>query len=364
MGRKDSYLLVDDSDNATKIAFIEDGRLAEFWQKEDSHELGEVHLARVLHTHTAQRRATGQLQDGTRISWQIPPSGRLETGQLAEVTLTAFGWQDKPMQASMGAQIAGQYSLLIFGAGTKDSPIRASRKQGENKEISALLKALQATELAKILRAAKYSLVLRRRILKDTDLSLPEKQDRLIKEAQSLLDIWQQHAKPVLDVRAEASPRQIFFGLPLLDQARRYAGIEEIRLATGNDFGDLKEAVHGVASLPYQMASGAGLWIEPTHAGVMVDMDSGASGLPPEELARHSLPEIFYLLRLRSLGGRVLIDIPYLNKQQRQQIEALIHMLCQTDPRQPEFFGFTPSGLAELRYRYARPSLDKAFWDL
>ena len=25
MGRKDSYLLVDDSDNATKIAFIEDG---------------------------------------------------------------------------------------------------------------------------------------------------------------------------------------------------------------------------------------------------------------------------------------------------------------------------------------------------
>ena len=51
MGRKDSYLLVDDSDNATKIAFIEDGRLAEFWQKEDGHELGEVHLARVLHTH-------------------------------------------------------------------------------------------------------------------------------------------------------------------------------------------------------------------------------------------------------------------------------------------------------------------------
>ena len=74
MGRKDSYLLVDDSDNATKIAFIEDGRLTEFWQKEDGHELGEVHLARVLHTHTAQRRATGQLQDGIRISWQTPPS--------------------------------------------------------------------------------------------------------------------------------------------------------------------------------------------------------------------------------------------------------------------------------------------------
>ena len=60
MGRKESYLLVDDSDNATKIAFIEDGRLAEFWRKEDGHELGEVHLARVLHTQIAQRRATGQ----------------------------------------------------------------------------------------------------------------------------------------------------------------------------------------------------------------------------------------------------------------------------------------------------------------
>ena len=364
MVSRDSYLLVDDIDTATKIAFIEDGRLAEFWQKEDGHELGEVHLARVLHTHIAQRRATGQLQDGTRISWQIPPSGRLEIGQLAEVTLTAFGWQDKPMQASMGAQIAGQYSLLVLGAGTKDSPVRTSRKQGENKEAAALLKALQGTELAKILKAAKSSLVLRRRILTEPDISLPEKQDRLIKEAQGLLDIWQRHAKPVLDLRAEASPRQIFSGLPLLDQARRYAGIAEIRLATGNDFDDLKEAVHGAASLPYQMVSGASLWIETTHAGVMVDMDSGASGMAPAELARHSLPEIFHLLRLRSLAGRVLIDIPYVKKQQHQQIEALIHMLCQADPRQPEFFGFTPGGLAELRYRYARPSLDKTFGDL
>ena len=307
-GRKDSYLLVDDSDNATKIAFIEDGRLAEFWRKEDGHELGEVHLARVLHTHTAQRRATGQLQDGTRISLQIPLSGRLETGHLAEVTLTAFGWQDMPMQASMGAQIAGQYSLLVLGAGTKDSSIRTSRKQGENKEAAALLNALQGTELAKILKAAKSSQVLRRRILTEPDISLSEKQDRLTKEAQGLLDIWQQHAKPVLDLRAEASPRQIFSGLPLLDQARCYAGIEEIRLATGNDFDDLKEAVHGAASLPCQMASGASLWIEPTHAGVVVDMD-GASGIAPAELARLAAGN-FYLLRLRSLAGRVLIDIP------------------------------------------------------
>lgn len=364
MVSRDSYLLVDDIDTATKIAFIEDGRLAEFWQKEQGHELGEVHLARIVHTHAAQRRTTGQLQDGTKISWQNPPSARSEIGQLAEVTLTAFGWQDKPMQASLGAQLAGQYSLLVLGTGAKDSPIRTSRKQAENKEAAALLKALQGTELVKILTAAKSSLILRRRILTEPDTSLPEKQDRLIKEAQSLLDIWQQHAKPVLDIRSEASPRQIFSGLPLLDQARRYAGIEETRLATGDDFDDLKEAVHGAASLPYQMANGARLWIEPTHAGVMVDMDSGASALPPEELANHSLPEIFYLLRLCSLAGRVLIDIPHLKKQPRQQIEALIHALCQADPRQPEFFGFTPGGLAELRYRYARPSLDKTFGDL
>ena len=268
------------------------------------------------------------------------------------------------MQAIMGAQIVGQYSLLVLGADTKDSPIRTSRKQGENKELAALLKALQGTELAKILKAAKSSLVLRRRILTELNISLPEKQDRLIKEAQGLLNIWQEHARPVLDLRAEARPRQIFSSLPLLDQARRYVGIEEIRLATDNNFNDLREVVHGAAALPYQMVNGASLWIEPTHAGVMVDMDSGASGMAPAELARHSLPEIFYLLRLRSLAGRVLIDIPYVKKQQHQKIRALIHMLCQADPRQPEFLGFTPGGLAELRYRYARPSLDKTFRDL
>ena len=104
MAEENSYFLVDNAEAARKIAFFQDGRLAELWSAQQGPELGEVHLAHVVHLHKAQRRATGTLHDGTKISWQTRRHEHLDIGQLVVVTLTAFGWQDKPMQASGGAR--------------------------------------------------------------------------------------------------------------------------------------------------------------------------------------------------------------------------------------------------------------------
>ena len=82
----------------------------------------------------------------------------------------------------------------------------------------------------------------------------------------------------------------------------------------------------------HELAGGAVIWIEPTRAAVMVDIDSAASNLAPAPLARLVLPEIFYLLRLRGLAGRVLIDIPYLSAAERQQVSRQIESLCSADP--------------------------------
>lgn len=364
MAEENNYLLVDDTQSARKIVFFQAGRLAEFWHAQQGPELGEVHLARVVHLQAAQRRATGTLLDGTKISWQTRRHEHLDTGQLAVVTLTAFGWQDKPMQASAGAQLAGRYSLLILNEGGKASPIRISKKTRDSASSDGLLHLLEQSALASRLNAAGASLILRRHSLIRAATDISETAARVIEEAQMLLGLWQEQAIPLADKRSEARPRQIFAGLPLLQQAILYAGERDVRIAAEDDFIRISGELAPLLSKGHECAGGAVIWIEPTRAAVMVDIDSAASKLASAALASQVLPEIFYLLRLRGLGGRVLIDIPYLSAAERHQISRQIENLCRADPRHPEFSGFTPSGLVELRYRYGRQPLDKTLESL
>ena len=364
MAEENNYFLVDDAQSARKIAFFHAGRLAEFWHAQQGPELGEVHLARVVHSQVAQRRATGTLLDGTKISWQTRRHEHLDTGQLAVVTLTAFGWQDKPMQASAGAQIAGRYGLLILTEEGNASPIRISRKTRDSASSAGLLQVLQKSALASYLNAAGASLILRRHSLIRAATDISEIAARVIEEAQMLLGLWQEQAIPLADKRSEARPRQIFAGLPLLQQAVLYAGEGDVRIAAADDFTRITGELAPLLSPGHECVGGAKIWIEPTRAAVMVDIDSAASNLGPAALAGQVLPEIFHLLRLRGLGGRVLIDIPYLGAAERHQISQQIENLCRADPRHPESSGFTPSGLAELRYRYGRQPLDKTLESL
>ena len=368
MAEKEVYLLCDNPEEPHKIAFFQDRSVVEIWCRAEGPELGEVHLARLVHFNNAQRRATATLQDGSKISWQTHRNQKLEIGQLVMVTLTAFGWQDKPLQASMGAQIAGHYGLLVIGA-EKNSAIRFSKKQAEHPSARKLLEALQKTSLAEQLSAADASLIIRRRSIEKFGEALDEVAKQLLitalqEETENGLDIWKEQAHPVADLRGEAHPRQIFSGLPLIQQASLYADTKDIRIAHSQDFAQIHSDLTQIMSPKYVSNSGAVIWIEPTRAAIMIDIDSAQSGLSPAALASQTLPEIFYLLRLRGLAGRVLIDIPYLNGPERKKCEADIKALCKADPRQPEYSGFTPSGLVELRYRYGRQPLDKSLKSL
>ena len=364
MAEENSYLLADNAEAAHKIAFFQDGRLAEIWSAQQGPELGEVHLARVVHLHKAQRRATGTLHDGTKISWQTRRHEHLDIGQLVVVTLTAFGWQDKPMQASAGAQIAGRYGVLALTEENKASPIRLSKKIRDSAPSTSLLLALEKSALASSLSAAGANLIIRRHSLIGAATDQSEIITRVTEEAQMLLALWQERAHMLADKRSEARPRQIFAGLPFIQQAILYAGEGDVRIAADDDFVRILGELAPLLSTGHEIAGGAVIWIEPTRAAVMVDIDSAASGLAPTPLVGLVLPEIFYLLRLRGLAGRVLIDIPYLSAAERQQVSLQIESLCGADPRHPEFSGFTPSGLAELRYRYGRQPLDKTLESL
>ncbi len=105
-----------------------------------------------------------------------------------------------------------------------------------------------------------------------------------------------------------------------------------------------------------QGASGATLVIEPTRALVAVDVNTGdrfskdAGKLANLEAAR----ELPRQLRLRGLGGQVVIDFAPMPGRQRQEIERMLESAFRADPVDTTLAGWTPLGNFELRRMRAR----------
>jgi ribonuclease G len=104
------------------------------------------------------------------------------------------------------------------------------------------------------------------------------------------------------------------------------------------------------------LPNGAGLVIEPTAALIAVDVNAG----PRSDFAnvnRDAAEELARQLRLRALGGQILID--FLGTERRAFRAALspfIEALAAADPAGWQVHGFTPLGLCETtRTRRTRP---------
>lgn len=105
---------------------------------------------------------------------------------------------------------------------------------------------------------------------------------------------------------------------------------------------------------------GAGhMWVEPTRALVAVDVNSGGDTSPAAALkanlaAVKALPRA---LRLRGLGGQVVIDFAPLPKGQRRQVESALRTAFRACPVETALVGWTPLGHFELQRKRERVAL-------
>ena len=115
---------------------------------------------------------------------------------------------------------------------------------------------------------------------------------------------------------------------------------------------DLIDALRG----PEVRLGPATAYIEPTRALVAVDVNTpegGAGGLKANLALARELPR---QLRLRGLGGQVVIDPAPMPKRDRPTIEAALKAAARACPVETSFVGWTPLGHAELtRKRERRP---------
>ncbi len=123
--------------------------------------------------------------------------------------------------------------------------------------------------------------------------------------------------------------------------------------------GSLLDAVQTEIAVP----GGGQITLERTKALTAIDIDSG-SAVSPFAVAQAACPLIMQQLRLRGIGGLIVIDFP--NLRQRKQRETIMDRLeaaYQADPNMIKLAPLSRFGVVEMTRSRLGPSLDETVTD-
>lgn len=143
---------------------------------------------------------------------------------------------------------------------------------------------------------------------------------------------------------------------------REWDAEEVIREAGAFDRLGLWDEIDRLRSSRVDLAGGGWMAIEPTAALVAIDVNTGAD-ISNSAAARANLAAAADLprqLRLRGLGGQVVVDFAPMRKVDRKAVESALRRSLASDPVRTSIAGWTPLGLLELsrkRERRATASL-------
>ena len=168
-------------------------------------------------------------------------------------------------------------------------------------------------------------------------------------------------AKVMADATGDAETLTLGDG-PHLLAWREWTDKAEIDSTDGSfDRHGILDVLDGLKARDVPLGGPASMAIEPTRALVAVDVNTGgdtspAAGLKANLAAVKDLPR---QLRLRGLGGQIVIDPAPTAKKDRRQIESALRAALKRDSVETVFVGWTPLGHLELQRKRDRLSLSE-----
>jgi len=135
----------------------------------------------------------------------------------------------------------------------------------------------------------------------------------------------------------------------------------------------IEDWIARIGDTRFALPGGGHVWIEPTRAGIMVDVDSGARDPATARrggreramaaLNADALAVTAQVLGVMGLGGRVLIDCPASRGRPARAalLEAARALFAALDP-EARVLGFTPGGLLEASVPPRRTPLCERLW--
>ncbi|MFC0157867.1 ribonuclease E/G [Mameliella alba] len=141
---------------------------------------------------------------------------------------------------------------------------------------------------------------------------------------------------------------------------REWGGPADLDDAEGAfDRHELGETIEALGKARVALPSGGSMLIEPTSALVAVDINTGgdtspAAGLKANIAAMRDLPR---QLRLRGLGGQIVVDPAPMVKKDRRQVESVLKAALKAETTETVVAGWTTLGLLELQRKRDRVAL-------
>lgn len=149
---------------------------------------------------------------------------------------------------------------------------------------------------------------------------------------------------------------------------RFYPDKPDVQLYTGNtpifEYFGIEQEIHKALDRKVWLRSGAYLVIDQTEALTVIDVNTGKFTSAPD--MRHTTlatnleaaEEIARQLRLRSIGGIVIVDfIDMDNSQDRHELISHMNKLFEHDRQKARVYGITQLGLVEITRKRDRPDL-------
>ncbi len=133
-------------------------------------------------------------------------------------------------------------------------------------------------------------------------------------------------------------------------------------LKNDGDFDGIVHLISDLLSPTVIIQNGVNIIIEETSALAAIDINNADPNLSPLQANQLVATEIMHQIKLRNLGGQILIDFLRLrDPAQRSELQNGLTNLAASDPARIDLYGFTRLGLFELTRARQGLSLGEIF---
>lgn len=334
---KGRQIVLDHINDREAAALMVDGQLSDFLFDTDAPRPGTIYRAQALKPVKGQGGIFLSTPDGNAFLRQVKG---IAPGQTLLVQLTGYAEPGKALPVTQKLLFKSRFAIV-----TPDAPglniSRAIRDDARRDDLHLIAKSeMGDSEMGLILRSACET----------------ASDDEIAEDIRAMADL----AAAVL-ADATGAPEVLTEGdAPHTVAWRDWVEPADIVTEPGGfDACGVLDAVDMLQNPEAPLPGGGSLVIEPTRALVAVDVNTGAdtslaAGLKANFAAARDLPR---QLRLRGLGGQVVIDLAPMPKKDRRGFEAALRKSLRLDGIDTVLAGFTPLGHYELQRKRARPPL-------
>lgn len=337
---KGRTIVLDHLNGQEAAALIVDGRLEDLLVDSDAPRPGTIYRAKADRPVKGQGGMFLKTPDGSVFLRQVKG---LAPGQSLLVQATGHAESGKAIPVTMKLLFKSRFVIV-----TPDAPgLNISRSiRDEDRRDTLLEIAHAATD------GAPYGIILRS-VCADPETA-PD--DEIAEDIAAMVDM----ARSVLD-DSDGAPEKLTEGDgPHIMAWRDWSDPAEVITEPGGfEREGILDQIADFNTKPARLNGGAHMWVEPTRALVAVDVNTGqdtspAAGLKANLAAARDLPR---QLRLRGLGGQIVVDLAPMPKKDRRTFENALRAAFRADSVETALVGWTPLGHYELQRQRVRVPL-------